>query len=210
MLPPKWALGYMQSHRTLEDETQTARNHRHVPIEEDSGRRRHLSRHRLRAARLEHAATVVRLQPRRLQARSRMRCWRTCTRATSRSSCTWCPGIATGCRHSTARFRRSQARRWTRRTSSATGSSTSDSCSAGVDAFWPDEGDWFNLFERIKRHQLYYQGQLSTTAERAAVEPPAQRISRESRSGAAGCGPATQSPRGRRSRRRSPSASTTR
>jgi alpha-glucosidase (family GH31 glycosyl hydrolase) len=33
---------------------------------------------------------------------------------------------------------------------------------AGVDAFWPDEGDWFNLFERIKRHQLYYQGHLST------------------------------------------------
>jgi alpha-glucosidase/alpha-D-xyloside xylohydrolase len=33
---------------------------------------------------------------------------------------------------------------------------------AGVDAYWPDEGDWFNLFERIKRHQLYYQGPLST------------------------------------------------
>ncbi|NCI45191.1 glycoside hydrolase family 31 protein [Sediminibacterium soli] len=33
---------------------------------------------------------------------------------------------------------------------------------AGVDGFWPDEGDWFNLFERIKRHQLYYQGMLST------------------------------------------------
>jgi hypothetical protein len=32
---------------------------------------------------------------------------------------------------------------------------------SGVDAFWPDEGDWFNLFERIKRHQLYYQGHLS-------------------------------------------------
>jgi len=32
---------------------------------------------------------------------------------------------------------------------------------AGVDAFWPDEGDWFNLYERIKRHQLYYQGFLS-------------------------------------------------
>jgi alpha-glucosidase (family GH31 glycosyl hydrolase) len=31
----------------------------------------------------------------------------------------------------------------------------------GVDAFWPDEGDWFNLFERIKRHQLYYQGSLA-------------------------------------------------
>ena len=32
---------------------------------------------------------------------------------------------------------------------------------AGVDAFWPDEGDWFNLYERIKRHQLYYQGHLA-------------------------------------------------
>ncbi|MCX5842063.1 MAG: DUF5110 domain-containing protein [Deltaproteobacteria bacterium] len=32
----------------------------------------------------------------------------------------------------------------------------------GVDAFWPDEGDWFNLFERIKRHQMYYQGPVST------------------------------------------------
>jgi len=33
---------------------------------------------------------------------------------------------------------------------------------AGVDAFWPDEGDWFNLYERVKRHQLYYQGPIST------------------------------------------------
>ncbi|MEO7457709.1 MAG: TIM-barrel domain-containing protein [Gemmatimonadaceae bacterium] len=33
---------------------------------------------------------------------------------------------------------------------------------AGVDAFWPDEGDWFDLFERVKRHQMYYQGPLST------------------------------------------------
>ncbi|NJD10940.1 MAG: hypothetical protein FIB01_11075 [Gemmatimonadetes bacterium] len=36
---------------------------------------------------------------------------------------------------------------------------------AGVDGFWPDEGDWFNLFERIKRHQLYYQGGLATTPD---------------------------------------------
>jgi alpha-glucosidase/alpha-D-xyloside xylohydrolase len=33
---------------------------------------------------------------------------------------------------------------------------------AGVDGWWPDEGDRFNLFERIKRHQLYYQGPLFT------------------------------------------------
>ncbi len=34
---------------------------------------------------------------------------------------------------------------------------------SGIDAFWPDEGDWFNLYERIKRHQMYYQGPISTT-----------------------------------------------
>jgi len=38
----------------------------------------------------------------------------------------------------------------------------------GIDAFWPDEGDWFNLFERIKRHQLYYQGALFT---RPSIRP---------------------------------------
>jgi alpha-glucosidase/alpha-D-xyloside xylohydrolase len=37
-----------------------------------------------------------------------------------------------------------------------------DLVNTGIDAWWPDEGDWFNLFERIKRHQLYYQGPLLT------------------------------------------------
>jgi alpha-glucosidase/alpha-D-xyloside xylohydrolase len=32
----------------------------------------------------------------------------------------------------------------------------------GVDAFWPDEGDWFNLFERMERQKMYYQGPLWT------------------------------------------------
>src|SRR5262249_4738033 len=32
----------------------------------------------------------------------------------------------------------------------------------GVDAFWPDEGDWFDLFERLERHRMYYEGPLST------------------------------------------------
>jgi alpha-glucosidase (family GH31 glycosyl hydrolase) len=31
---------------------------------------------------------------------------------------------------------------------------------AGVDGFWPDEGDWFDLHERLARHRLYYQGPL--------------------------------------------------
>ncbi|MCW1921831.1 DUF5110 domain-containing protein [Luteolibacter arcticus] len=36
---------------------------------------------------------------------------------------------------------------------------------AGVDGWWPDEGDWFDLHERFKRHQLYHEGPLSTQPE---------------------------------------------
>jgi alpha-glucosidase/alpha-D-xyloside xylohydrolase len=34
---------------------------------------------------------------------------------------------------------------------------------AGVDAFWPDEGDRFSIDERMTRVQMYYQGHLRTT-----------------------------------------------
>ncbi|HVT82576.1 MAG TPA: TIM-barrel domain-containing protein [Phycisphaerae bacterium] len=34
---------------------------------------------------------------------------------------------------------------------------------AGVDAFWPDEGDRFSIAERMTREQMYYQGSLMTT-----------------------------------------------
>jgi alpha-glucosidase (family GH31 glycosyl hydrolase) len=37
---------------------------------------------------------------------------------------------------------------------------------AGVDAWWPDEGDWLDLFERMKRHQLYYEGPISSQPDR--------------------------------------------
>ena len=31
-----------------------------------------------------------------------------------------------------------------------------------IDGWWPDEGDWFNLWERMTRHQMYYQGPIAT------------------------------------------------
>lgn len=34
---------------------------------------------------------------------------------------------------------------------------------AGVDAFWPDEGDRLSIDERMTRVQMYYQGHLMTT-----------------------------------------------
>ncbi|WP_197531244.1 glycoside hydrolase family 31 protein [Posidoniimonas corsicana] len=41
-----------------------------------------------------------------------------------------------------------------------------DLVNAGVDAWWPDEGDWFDLWERMKRHELYYQGPISSQPNR--------------------------------------------
>ncbi|MES2920327.1 MAG: TIM-barrel domain-containing protein [Verrucomicrobiota bacterium] len=36
----------------------------------------------------------------------------------------------------------------------------------GVDGWWPDEGDWFDLHERLDRHKLYYEGPISTQPDR--------------------------------------------
>ncbi len=41
-----------------------------------------------------------------------------------------------------------------------------DLVKAGIDGWWPDEGDWFDLHERITRHQLYHDGPLSTQPDR--------------------------------------------
>jgi alpha-glucosidase/alpha-D-xyloside xylohydrolase len=37
---------------------------------------------------------------------------------------------------------------------------------AGVDAFWPDEGDHFDLESRLIRHKMYYQGPLAAQPNR--------------------------------------------
>jgi alpha-glucosidase/alpha-D-xyloside xylohydrolase len=39
---------------------------------------------------------------------------------------------------------------------------------AGVDGWWPDEGDWFDVTSRLERHRMYYEGPLS---ERPNVRP---------------------------------------
>jgi alpha-glucosidase/alpha-D-xyloside xylohydrolase len=39
---------------------------------------------------------------------------------------------------------------------------------AGVDGWWPDEGDWFDVPSRLARHRMYYEGPLS---ERPNVRP---------------------------------------
>jgi alpha-glucosidase (family GH31 glycosyl hydrolase) len=39
---------------------------------------------------------------------------------------------------------------------------------AGVDGWWPDEGDWFDVPSRLARHRMYYEGPLS---DRPNVRP---------------------------------------
>ena len=35
----------------------------------------------------------------------------------------------------------------------------------GVDGWWPDEGDWYSVAERFARHRMYYEGPLSARAD---------------------------------------------
>ncbi len=43
-----------------------------------------------------------------------------------------------------------------------------DLFAAGVDGWWPDEGDWYDVPSRLARHRMYYQGPLS---DRPNVRP---------------------------------------
>jgi alpha-glucosidase/alpha-D-xyloside xylohydrolase len=43
-----------------------------------------------------------------------------------------------------------------------------DAFALGVDGWWPDEGDWYTIPERLERHKMYYAGPLS---ERPNVRP---------------------------------------
>jgi alpha-glucosidase/alpha-D-xyloside xylohydrolase len=160
-LPPKWALGYMQSHRTLEDETQllgiidTFRSKR-IPLDAviylgtgfsprgwntkqpsfdfnpDVFKRD--PRQVLADMHDRHVQVVVHMVP-----------WDRDRLPTLHGSIPPKRGETVDASHIASYWRQHV-----------------DLVTAGVDAFWPDEGDWFDLFERVKRHQLYYQGPLST------------------------------------------------
>ena len=139
-----------------------ARHRRYVPREADPARRRDLPGNGLRAARLEHEAAVVRVQPRGLHARSEgghadlharhvkvvvhMVPWERDRLPTLHGNIPPGPGETIDESHILTYWQQHEPL-----------------VKAGMDAFWPDEGDWFNLHERMRRHQLYYQGHLLTT-----------------------------------------------
>jgi alpha-glucosidase/alpha-D-xyloside xylohydrolase len=161
VLPPKWALGYMQSHRTLEDETQmlgiidTFRAKR-IPIDAVIYLGTGFSPRgwNTRQPSFDFNPDVFTRDPRTVLADMHARNvkvvvhmvpWDRDRLATLHGTIPAKPGEALDSSHIRIYWQQHVGL-----------------VNAGIDAFWPDEGDWFNLFERLKRHQMYYQGHLST------------------------------------------------
>jgi len=160
-LPPKWALGYMQSHRTLEDDRQllsivdTFRT-KQIPIDAviylgtgfaprgwntdqpSFAFNPHVFTRDPRAViadlHARHVKVVVHVVP-----------WDRDRLPTLRGSIPPARGETLDASHLQTYWQQHVGL-----------------MEAGVDAFWPDEGDWFNLYERLARHRLYYEGPLLT------------------------------------------------
>lgn len=160
-MPPRWALGYMQSHRTLEDETQLLRiidtfREKRIPLDAviylgtgfcprgwntpqpsfdfNPEVFKREPKEVLGDMHRRHVKVVVHMVP-----------WDRDRLPTLHGTIPPPPGETVDAAHIQSYWQQHVGL-----------------VNAGVDAFWPDEGDWFNLFERLKRHQLYYQGPLST------------------------------------------------
>ncbi|MGH7465668.1 MAG: TIM-barrel domain-containing protein, partial [Longimicrobiales bacterium] len=160
-LPPKWALGYMQSHRTLEDDTQlldiidTFRA-KQIPLDAVIylGTGFAPRGWNTRQPSFEFNPDVFKRDPRVVLAEMEAKHVKSVVHMVP--------------------FDRNRLRTLHGTIPSKQGEVLDEShihdywqlhvplVQAGVDAFWPDEGDWFNLWERLKRHQMYYQGMLLT------------------------------------------------
>ena len=161
VLPPKWALGYMQSHRTLEDETQllgvidTFRAKR-IPIDaviylgtgfspRGWNTRQPSFDFNPDVFKRDAATVLADMHGRNVKVIVHMVPWDRPRLPTLHGTIPPKPDETVDASHIQSYWREHVGL-----------------VNAGIDAFWPDEGDWFDLHERLKRHQLYYQGMLSS------------------------------------------------
>jgi alpha-glucosidase/alpha-D-xyloside xylohydrolase len=161
VLPPRWALGYMQSHRTLEDETQmlgiidTFRS-KQIPLDaviylgtgfspRGWNQRQPSFAFNPDVFKRDPKQVLADMHARNVKVIVHMVPWDRDKLATLHGTIPARPGEPLDASHI--------QNYWQEHVGLV---------NSGIDAFWPDEGDWFDLFERIKRHQLYYQGHLST------------------------------------------------
>ena len=162
VMPPKWALGYMQSHRTLEDDKQmigvidTFRSKR-IPLDaviylgtgfspRGWNMRQPSFDFHPEVFRRDPTSVLADMHARHVKVVVHMVPWDRDKLPTLHGTIPPAAGETVDASHIQSYWQEHVAL-----------------VKAGIDAFWPDEGDWFNLFERIKCHQLYYQGHLSTT-----------------------------------------------
>jgi alpha-glucosidase (family GH31 glycosyl hydrolase) len=160
-MPPLWALGYMQSHRTLEDEAQilgvvdTFRK-KNIPIDaviylgtgfspKGWNTRQPSFDFHPDVFKRDPRAVIADMHAQHVKVVVHMVPWDRDRLPTLHGTIPPRPGETQDASHI--------ANYWRQHVPLV---------KTGIDAFWPDEGDWFNLFERIKRHQLYYQGHLAT------------------------------------------------
>jgi alpha-glucosidase (family GH31 glycosyl hydrolase) len=160
-MPPKWALGYMQSHRTLEDDAQMTKivdtfREKQIPVDaviylgtgfvpQGWNTRQPSFTFNPEVFKRDPKAVLGYMHSNHVRVVVHMVPWDRDRLPTLHGSIPAKPGETLDAAHI--------QNYWQQHVPLV---------EAGVDAFWPDEGDWFNLFERIKRHQLYYQGGLST------------------------------------------------
>jgi alpha-glucosidase/alpha-D-xyloside xylohydrolase len=160
-LPPKWALGYMQSHRTLEDDRQllsivdTFRT-KQIPIDaviylgtgfapRGWNTEQPSFTFNPQVFTRDPSAVIADLHARNVKVVLHMVPWDRDRLPTLRGTIPAAAGDTLDASHLQTY--------WQQHTGLV---------AAGVDAFWPDEGDWFNLYERLARHRLYYEGPLLT------------------------------------------------
>lgn len=162
VLPPKWALGYMQSHRTLEDENQMieiVRTFREKKIPVDSvvylgtgfcprgwNTRQPSFDFNPEVFKSDPAEVIKKMHDMNVKVLVHIVPWQRDRLPTLQGTIPRRPGETVDNSHILNYWKQHV-----------------ELVKAGIDAWWPDEGDWFNFFERVKRHQLYYQGPILTT-----------------------------------------------
>ncbi len=162
VLPPRWALGYMQSHRTLEDDAQmvgiidTFRK-KQIPLDAviylgtgftPRGWNKYQPSFEFNPAifKREPKQVLADMHQRNVKVVAHMIPWDRNRLETLHGSIPAKIGEPLDDSHIASYWKQHNAL-----------------VDAGIDAWWPDEGDWFNFHERMKRHQLYYEGPLSKT-----------------------------------------------
>ncbi len=161
VMPPKWAMGYMQSHRTLEDDEQIVEiantfREKEIPVDAviylgtgftPRGWNKHQPSFEFNPEvfKREPSEVIADIHDQNMKFVAHMIPWDRDKLPTLRGSIPPEPGSTVDESHIKDYWQQHL-----------------DLVEAGVDAWWPDEGDWFNLSERMKRHQLYYEGPLST------------------------------------------------